>query len=190
MLPREIRLDVYEALMRYALDKIEPEGLNCYQTSSFMLVRPILDSAWEKAEAGQKGGSKPKAKRKQIESKGEKEKEEEEEIENEIETEIEDERLRASFEEFWNLYPVKVGKETAFQVWLRLRPKTQAVCDGVKQWLQTEQWIEDKGRFIPRAAKFLEERHYEHLPADHIPKGASGTLGQAELEAIAKVMAE
>ena len=42
--------------------------------------------------------------------------------------------------------------------------------------------------FIPRAVKFLEERHYEQLPAGHIPVGACGVLGKAELEAIKSIM--
>ena len=184
VLPREIRLDVYEALMHYALDKIEPEGLNCYQTSSFMLVRPILDSAWEKAKAGMNSGKARRTKREQNANKGEKETENKIEIENEIE----DECLGASFEEFWDLYPVKLGKDKAMDAWERLDPDGQAVCDGVRQWLQTEQWKEKDGRFIPRAAKFLEEEHYKQLPAGHIPPGASGVLGKAELEAIEKMM--
>ena len=188
VLPREIRLGVYEALMHYALDKIEPEDLDCYQTSAFMLVRPILDSAWEKAKAGQKGGSTPKAKRKQNESKKKKENKKEDEIE--IENEIEDECPMARFEAFWDLYPVKLGKDKAREVWERLNPDGQAVCDGVRQWLQTEQWKEKDGRFIPRAAKFLEEEHYKQLPAGHIPPGASGVLGKAELEAIERLMRE
>jgi hypothetical protein len=186
VLPREIRLDVFEAIMKYALDKIEPEGLNCYQTSSFMLVRPILDSAWEKAEAGQKGGSTPKANRKQNESKGEEEKKKEKEKKKENETE--DKCHGARFEDFWKLYPVKLGKDNAREVWERLDPDGQAVCDGVRKWLQTEQWREKDGRFIPRASKFLEEEHYRQLPAGHIPPGASGTLGMAELEAIERIM--
>jgi hypothetical protein len=69
-------------------------------------------------------------------------------------------------------------------------PDPQAVCDGVRKWLQTKQWKKDRGSYIPRAAKFLQERHYAHLPGDHIPMGATGALGKAELEAIASVMAE
>ena len=186
VLQREIRLDVYEAIMEYALNEKIPENLDGAQKTAFILIKPVLDSGRKKAIAGKLGGSKKKAKRKQTESKGEIEKENEVEIENEIE--IEDECLWGGFEDFWDLYPVKLGKDNAQKIWDQLRPNPKTVCDGVRKWLQTKQWTEDNGRFIPRAAKFLEERHYAHLPGDHIPKGASGVLGQAELEAIAAIM--
>ena len=186
MLPDAKRLGVWEALIAYALDQKMPQSLDPMQKMAFMLIKPTLDSGWDKAKAGQKGGSKPKANRKQNESKGEKEEEDEEEIENEIE----DECQAARFEAFWDLYPVKLGKDKAMDAWKRLNPDGQAVCDGVRQWLQTEQWKEKDGRFIPRAAKFLEEEHYKQLPAGHIPPGASGVLGKAELEAIANIMRE
>ncbi len=177
--------------MVYALDGIEPELTDKKQKAAFILTKPVLDAGRKKALAGQLGGNKPKAKSKQTESKGEieKEKENETEIENEIETETEDDSLYpAGFLEFWNLYPVKLGKDTALAAWKRCRPDPKEVCDGVKQWLQTKQWTKEQGRFIPRAAKFIEERHDRHLPGDHIPKGATGVLGKAELEAIESIM--
>ena len=140
--------------------------------------------------------SKPKKRsRKGTAKEGEKEEEgeseNEDEKENEIEIETENDSLwQEGFREFWELYPVKLGKERAEEVWKRLKPDADAVCDGVRQWLQTRQWTKDGGQFIPRAAKFLEERHYKQLPADYIPKGASGVLGKAELEAIERIMAE
>ena len=83
---------------------------------------------------------------------------------------------------------MKLGRDKALDAWKRLQPDPQAVCDGVRKWRQTNQWKKDRGRFIPRAAKFLEERHYDHMPAGHIPPGASGVLGKAELEAIKMIM--
>ena len=189
-LPKKDRLGVYEAIITYALDNKDPGLLSGVQKTAFTLVKPVLDASWKKAAAGKQGGSKPKAKSKQTESKREKEEETEKENENEIETETEDECLPAGFGQFWAIYPVKLGKENALQVWERLRPDTEAVCDGVKKWRQTKQWTKDNGRFIPRAAKFLEERHYDYLPENHIPPGASGVLGKAELESIERIMRE
>lgn len=182
-LSKRSRLGLYEAIMVYALDGIEPELTDNQQKAAFILVKPVLDAGRKKALAGQLGAA---VTNRQKSGKGEKE--EEIEKENEKENEIEDECMAGAFGEFWDLYPVKLGKEKAFEVWKRLSPDPQAVCEGVKNWLQTRQWEEQSGRFIPRAAKFLEERHYEQLPPGHIPKGASGVLGKAELEAIAKIM--
>ncbi len=188
-LPKSLRLKALEAVIGYALDGTEPEGLNNVQMMAFLLIRPTLDAGRKMAAGGKKGKpGKRSAKGRQKESEKEEENEMENENENEIETETEDEGLPEGFCEFWDLYPVKLGRDKALSVWLRCRPDTKAACDGVKKWLQTKQWNKDNGRFIPRAARFLEERHYEHLPGDHIPPGASGVLGQAELEAIKSIM--
>ncbi len=177
--------------MAYALDGIQPELTDSKQKAAFILTKPVLEAGRKKALAGQLGAA---VTNRQKNGKGENEKEEEGEEEREkeieIENETEDERLRARFEEFWNLYPVKVGKSNALEAWQRLKPDARAVCDGVRKWKQTKQWREDNGRFIPRAAKFIEERHYGHLPEEFAPVGATGGLGQAEMEAIARVMGE
>lgn len=186
-LPEHLRLGALEAVIGYALDGSEPMDLSDMQEMAFLLIRPTLD-AGRKMAAGGKKGKPGKRSDKGGQKEGEKEEEKENEIEIEAETETEDECMAGAFGEFWDLYPVKLGKEKALEAWKRLSPDPQAVFDGVKNWLQTRQWEEQNGRFIPRAAKFLEERHYEQLPPGHIPKGASGVLGKAELEAIAKIM--
>ena len=188
-LPEDVRLGVYEAIIAYALDKKVPEKLEGAQKTAFILVKPVLDASWRKAMGGVNSGKTRRRSCEDTANKKEKEIEEEEEneIENEIEIEIEDE-CPEGFGAFWELYPVKLGKDKAIEAWKKLRPDPKTVCDGVKKWLQTRQWEKDNGQFIPRAAKFLGERHYEYLPGDHIPQGASGVLGQAELEAIQSIM--
>ena len=189
-LPGQQRLGALEAVIGYALDGTEPDGLDDMQEMAFLLIKPTLDAARKMAAGGAK--SKPKKRSAKGRAKeGEKEAEGENEIEkeNEIEAENEDDSLwPEGFEEFWDLYPVKLGRDKALDAWKRLKPDPQEVCDGVRNWRQTKQWTKDRGRFIPRAAKFLEERHYCHLPAGHIPPGASGVLGKAELEAIERIM--
>jgi len=196
-LPRERRLGALEAVIAYALDGTEPEGLDDMQAMAFLLIRPTLDTGRKKAAAGSAGGSKTQAKRKQKASKEEKEKETEieneieKELETELETENEDECLwREGFERFWDLYPVKVGKARALDAWMQIRPEIKTACDAVMLWLRSEQWKREKGRFIPRAAKFLLERHFEDAPKEAIPMGASGVLGEAEMESIRMILAE
>jgi hypothetical protein len=47
------------------------------------------------------------------------------------------------------------------------------------------------GRFIPKPEKFLEEGWWQQKPASvGVPYGASGRLGQAELQAIDKLFKE
>lgn len=97
---------------------------------------------------------------------------------------------------FWEAYPVSIGRENAWEAWKGLNPSASTVTqimDSLEKWKTSEQWLEDGGRFIPRAAKFLTEKHWMNPPAPSkqpIPKGASGELGEAELEAIRRAFAE
>lgn len=194
-LPPKQRLGVLEALITYALDGTEAESLDGMQEMAMILIRPTLDASRKKAEAGKLGGSKAQANRKQKASKGETEneleKEAEVESETEVENETEDECLsRAGFEKFWKMYPVKVGKAKAWEAWQELTPDTEAACKGLHRWKASKQWARENGRFIPRAVKFLEERHYDDMPPAEIPRGATGELGQAEMEALAQILRE
>ena len=105
VLPKKEQLSFALALCAYALDG-EELPLSGAAAASFVLAKPVLDTARRKAEGGKQGGSKPKAARKQAqtnrkqtqasrkqtqanrkqtgrEKEGEKEKEIEGEIENE-----------------------------------------------------------------------------------------------------------
>ena len=53
------RCDAYDAIVKYALTGEEPGPLTERAAMVFELVRPILDSARLKAEAGRIGGSVP-----------------------------------------------------------------------------------------------------------------------------------
>ncbi len=185
-LPEPMRQGMYEAIVGYALFQKEPQGLNEYQQSVFEMCRPNLDTARRRAASGKIGGSI--SERKKI-SKGEKEKEGEKENEKEIELESKDDYLCAEgFEKFWDQYPVKIGKEQAFDAWCVLEEDADTVIKGLARWNTSIQWNRQGRRFIPRAAKFLAEQHFLESPEQEIPKGASGELGQAEVEAIEKVM--
>ena len=95
---------------------------------------------------------------------------------------------------FWEAYPVNIGRENAWDAWKELNPSAATVSqimDALEKWKTSERWVEDGGRYIPRAAKFLAEGHWRNPPApakQPIPKGASGELGSAELEAIRRAM--
>ena len=192
LLPEPLQLDALKAVINYALDGLSPEDLDPLQKAIFILVQPTLDTGRSKAGAGKQGGSKPKATKKQTESKKKangKQTASEIENEKEKEKEVEDECLtREGFERFWEMYPVKVAKEQALAAWMEIKPEEATVLDGLRIWKYSRQWHKEGGRFIPRAAKFLKERHYQDAPKDYVPTGASGILGEAELEAIARIM--
>lgn len=95
VLPKKEQLSFALALCAYALDG-EEMPLSGAAAASFVLAKPVLDTARRKAESGRQGGSKPKAAGKQAqanrkqagrEKEGEKEGEKEKEVEGEIENE-------------------------------------------------------------------------------------------------------
>ncbi len=99
-----------------------------------------------------------------------------------------------SFTQFWEDYPNKSDRADAWEAWKRINPDAQmvaAIRKGLADWKQSGQWQDDDGRYIPSAAKWLEKRRWEWAPPPgkpDVPKGASGQLGAAELEAIQRVL--
>ena len=186
------RLGVLEAIITYGLDGTEPVGLDDVQEMVFTLIRPTLNAAHKMAAGGRKskvGRSLSKGSPKEGEI------EKENEVENEIENENETERYACAegavgFEDFWDAFPEKVGKEAARKAWDELRPQPQAVLEGLRRWKRSVLWSKEGGRYVSRPAKFLREKLYLEYPQAVIPKGASGELGTAELEAIEQILRE
>lgn len=200
-LPKKDKLPILEAVITYALDGADPSGLSSTQKACFLLIKPNLDNARKKAANGKQGGSKPKANGKQTESK--KENEEEKEKENKIEVEEEKEKKHPPlldgtfFTRFWEAYPNKLGREKAWDAWRKLNPDkvlAETLISTLELWKRSEKWRNKQGdiQFAPRAEAFLSDDGYWKYPpgAEGIPKGASGELGAAELEAIQRVLHE
>ena len=191
-LPKKDRLPILEAIISYALDGVNPKGLTQSQSAFFSLVKPNLDSARKKAANGKQGGSKPKANSKQNASKKENEKEEENEIEIEIEEEKEKERseseVKASFASFWAAYPKQIGEADAADAWAKVATSAdivQQIMTGLDGWKKSEQWRENGGRFIPKAAKFLTDGYWMSPPAE---QNGNREPDADEVEAIRRMM--
>ncbi|MGM9627277.1 MAG: DUF6291 domain-containing protein [Faecousia sp.] len=217
-LPAKDQLPILKAIIDFGLDGGDPEELTPTQNAFYLLVRPVLAKGRNKAANGKKGGSKSEANRKQTESKkgsasglllsdkGQGSNP------NGLRQGLSDEGKKTSpgdpaaepapaikegrsFTSFWEDYPNKADRDDAWEAWKQLNPdaKTvQAIKAGLGAWKQSGQWLDDGGRFIPSAAKWLSKRRWECPPApgkQPIPKGASGKLGQAELEAIQQALA-
>lgn len=189
--PEEFRCQAVMAMIRYALDGEEPQGLESHGRIFFKLARPTLDAARRMAGGGKKG--KPgKRSAKGMQNEKEDENEKEGEKKGEKENEIEDERLtrERAFERFWELYPVKIDRDGAWQAYLQCGQEPRLLLESLEAWKRCEQWKEDGGRYIPKPVKWLAQKHFLHAPAALTPVGASGELGQAELEAIQRMLAE
>ena len=109
----------------------------------------------------------------------------------------------AMFTQFWNAYPenARNRREDAWEAWKQLNPDKQTavrILNQLEAWKQSSRWLDDNGAYIPRPDNFLsEKRGYltsspppARVAKQSAPKGASGELGEAELEALQKVMRE
>lgn len=220
-LPAEQAKECLWIVVTYALTGQMPEvEMEPAVDMALTLIKPVLDTARNKAEAIS-ASNKRRAKNKDKiqsdsnvgpmdvqsvsniaqEKENEVEKEVEKEVENEIEIELEKESFthmgsvplvcaRDEFDLFWDSYPLKLGKKQAWYIWKKDEPDLDAVMTALERWKRSRKWRADDGRYIPRADKFLEEKHYAVPPKEAVPTGASGYLGKAELEAIERLMNE
>ncbi len=214
-LPDGQREQAYDALMDMAFYGIQRELPETAQRVAMKLVIPNLVASRRKALAAQGKSDSVKSTGR---SKKEKEIEKENEIENEIKTETETEKeaesegegegkgpaqepglegasvsgcLQRDFEAFWEEYPVKLGKDAAWSLWLEIKPELKTMMQSVAAWRQSTRWTKEGGRYIPNAAKFLEEGYVNQSPPKPqraVPTGASGELSDGELEAMRRMM--
>lgn len=208
---KQNRCMLYDCLCRYALEGQMPDmdKLPDAVAVAFVNARPNLDASRKKAESGKHGGSKRKQTGSKEQANGSKpencgsEKENEDEKENEIEIEREEEVEKklippadgSLFTRFWEAYPNKLGREKAWEAWKKLNPDetlAEILVSALELWKRSEKWRNKAGdfQFAPRAEAFLSDDGYWKYPpgAEGIPMGANGQLGEAELEAIQRVL--
>ena len=213
-LPAKDQLPILKAIICFGLDGTEPDKLTSSQNAFFLLARPVLLKGRNKAANGKKGGSKKKANDKQTESKKETASglllSDERQGSNPygLQKEMKDEGDSvasppgdcASFTLFWYAYPdsAKRSREDAWKAWKKLNPTAEQAAQimaCLEGWKRSKRWTDDNGEYIPNAENFLDpQRGYlSHVPPavkQTVPKGASGELGSAELEAIQRVLKE
>ena len=86
----------------------------------------------------------------------------------------------AEFQNFWQAYPKKTGKDAAWRAWKnkkregRLPPVTELV-GRLDEFKKTEQWTRDGGQYIPNPSTWLNQcRWLDELPGSTPSKGYSG----------------
>lgn len=68
------------------------------------------------------------------------------------------------FNEFWTVYPKKVGNRAAFKAWQRVKPTAELhgkIMGAVMAATKTEQWQRENGRYIPNPATWLNEGRWD-----------------------------
>ena len=208
------RADFYDAVCKYALTGEEPnlDKLTDAAAVGFISVKPNLEASRKKAKSGKSGGSakqtasKPQANAKQTASEEEGEGEYEYEYEGEYEKEsllsssataAEDNKAAAAtpagFDLFWEKYPNKVCMRDAVDAWndICLNENTPAlILAGLDRWNNSLEWEKENGRYVPRPARWLSELRWQEHPKEKVCMGATGKLGDAELEAIQRLLKE
>lgn len=196
------------AIIEYALFEKEPEKLPEGCRAAFMSIKPILDKARKRAEAGRAGGSSTASKREanekqteasdnqpQANSKLEREGERDRERDREGVRE-EGESASKLLEKLWREYPAhRRGSlqnltDTAAMLSLTGDDVIKAT-KNLAAWKNSRDWSKDDGQYVPGLTRYLTSGMWADKPKKtELPKGASGELGEAELEAIRRVLAE
>lgn len=72
--------------------------------------------------------------------------------------------MQERFEQFWKLYPKKVGKGDARKKFLKLKPNQKLfdqILSAVEAAKKTEQWTKNNGQFVPNPATWLNQNRWE-----------------------------
>lgn len=187
------RCDAYDAICKYALTGELPDMDRMADIAAivFDVAKPNLDASRRKAESGKKGGenkqteSTEEANGKQTESKNKNKDKKKNKIKNK------DKCQDARFDSFWDAYPRKEGKQKAADAFTKVDVPIETLIAAIERQKKSDQWLKNGGQFIPHAATWLNGKRWEDEMGSYepIPKGATG-LGQAELDAISRMMRE
>ena len=68
-----------------------------------------------------------------------------------------------SFNDFWNIYPKKIGKEKAFTAWKTHNCDSivAIIIKSVKAHISSKQWKKDEGEFIPHPTTFINQHRWD-----------------------------
>ena len=92
------------------------------------------------------------------------------------------------FDAFWDAYPLKIRKDRAREAYAQeVQVPVEALLEAIAEQKRSIQWTREQGKYIPYPVNWLKNHGWEDKLTPSIPKGASGELGQAELEAIERV---
>ena len=73
------------------------------------------------------------------------------------------ESSKVDYELFWTAYPRKVGKQSAWLAWKRIknRPDVGVLVAAVERQSKTKQWMDDGGKYIPHPTTWLNQHRWQ-----------------------------
>lgn len=73
------------------------------------------------------------------------------------------------FDDFWNAYPKKRGKDAARKAWRKAKPPLDAVLKALEWQTASADWTKDNGQFIPHPSTYLNQGRWQDEPEDITP---------------------
>lgn len=84
--------------------------------------------------------------------------------------------MKAFEEEFWPIYPKKVDKQGSMKAFKRAvqvdKHQVSAILEGLRAWLEDEQWNRDNGKFIPYPKTWINAHRWEAKTGENAQKVA------------------
>ena len=68
--------------------------------------------------------------------------------------------LDDGFNEFWNVYPKKVGKADAQKKWINKKPNIDQVMIALTWQIASDQWNKNDGEFIPNPSTYINQERW------------------------------
>lgn len=87
----------------------------------------------------------------------------------------------APFDEFWAVYPKKVGKGEARKAFQKVKVPVAALIAAVEQQKKSAQWQRDNGQYIPYPATWLNQGRWEDEPEEANNGSAKKDTGEKRL---------
>ncbi len=73
------------------------------------------------------------------------------------------------FNQFWEAYPKKVGRDAALKAWEKVKPPIDDVIYALAWQKQSEQWHKNNGQFIPNPSTYLKQgRWKDEAPVEEL----------------------
>jgi hypothetical protein len=89
--------------------------------------------------------------------------------------------LAPGFDDFWQRYPLHVGKQAARKAWAKLGPAPPLgpIVDALAWQRDLPRWREDSGRYVPHPATYLNGRRWED---ERPPDPLAATIARLKAE--------
>jgi hypothetical protein len=73
------------------------------------------------------------------------------------------------FNQFWEAYPKKVGRDAALKSWEKVKPPIDDVIYSLAWQKKTEQWSKNNGQYIPNPSTYLNQgRWKDEMPVEEL----------------------